>query len=78
MEFTVKFTWYDDENVWIAQSSNDKFALTLDHGSFDALLERIKIAIEDIAETDLRYKGEIKLVLEIDRIISLNTVTMIA
>jgi hypothetical protein len=78
MEFTVKFTWHDDENIWIAQSANDKFALTFDHGSFDALLEKVKIAIEDIAEVDLDYKGEIKLFLEIDRIISLNTMEKIA
>ncbi|MDR0249476.1 MAG: DUF1902 domain-containing protein [Oscillospiraceae bacterium] len=76
MEFTVKFTWYDDENIWVAQSSNDKFALTFDHGSFDALLERVKTAIEDIAETDLNYKGEVRLTLEIDRTLSLNTAAM--
>ena len=73
MEFVIKITWYDDENIWVAQSSNDKFALTTDHGSFDALLERVKITIEDIAEVDLGYKGEIKLILEVDRIIRLDT-----
>ena len=73
MEFVVKFTWYDDENIWVAQSSNDKFALTFDHGSFDALLERVKIAIEDIAEVELNYRGEIKLILDVDRTINLNT-----
>jgi hypothetical protein len=67
MEFTVKFTWYDDDRIWLAASSCDKFALTLDHGSFDALLERVKIAICDIAENELGYKGGIKLKLEIDR-----------
>jgi len=73
MEFIVKFTWYDDENIWVAQCSNDKFALTTDHGSFDALLERVKIAIEDIAEVDLGYKGKIKLILDVDRTVNLNT-----
>ena len=72
MEFTVKFTWYDDEKIWLATSSNDKFALTLDHGSFDALLERVKIAICDIAEIELGYKGEVKLKLEIDRTVNLD------
>ena len=46
MEFLVKCTWYDDENIWVAQCSNDKFALTTDHVSFDALIERVKVAIE--------------------------------
>ena len=73
MEFIVKCTWYDDEKIWVAQSSNDKFALTTDHVSFDALLERVKIAIEDIAEVELGYKGNIKLILDVVRTIDLNT-----
>jgi hypothetical protein len=75
MEFTVKFTWYDDEKVWLATSSSDKFAMTLDHGSFDALLERVKIAMQDIAEIELGYKGEVKLKLEIDRTIRIDVET---
>jgi len=72
MEFTVKFTWYDDEKIWLATSSSDDFAMTLDHGSFDALLERVKVAIHDIAESDLGYKGEVRLKLEIDRTVSID------
>jgi len=76
MEFTVKFTWYDDEKIWLATSSSDDFALTLDHGSFDALLERVKIAMQDIAENELGYKGEIKMKLEIDRTVSIDVETV--
>ena len=72
MEFTVKFTWYDDEKIWLATSSSDDFAMTLDHGSFDALLEMVKIALYDIAEVDLGYKGEVKVKLEIDRTVNLD------
>ena len=72
MEFIVKFTWYDDEKIWLATSSCEKFALTLDHGSFDALLERVKIAMSDIAENELGYSGEIKIKLEIERIVRMN------
>ena len=78
MEFIVTFTWYDDENIWVAQSSNDKFALTTDHVSFDALLERVKMTIEDIAEVELGYTGEIKLILDVVRTINLNTVAVTA
>ena len=73
MEFTVKFKWYDDEKIWIATSASKDFALTLDHGSFDALLERVKIAIYDIAEVDLGHKGQVKLKLEIDRMVYFDT-----
>ena len=72
MEFIVKFTWYDDEKIWLATSSTEKYALTLDHGSFDALLEKVKMAMYDIAENDLNYKGELKLKLEIERIVSID------
>ena len=72
MEFIVRFTWYDDEKIWLATSSSDSFAMTLDHGSFDALLERVKIALYDIAENDLGYRGEVKIKLEIDRTVSMD------
>ena len=73
MEFTVKITWHDDENIWVAQSSNDRFALTTDHVSFDALLERVKVVIEDIAEVELGYRGEIQLMLDVERTVAFNT-----
>jgi len=72
MTFIVKFTWYDDEKIWLATSSQDEFAMTLDHGSFDALLERVKIIIYDIAENELGYKGKINIQLEIDCTVSIN------
>ena len=37
MEFNVNFKWYDDERIWLATFSSDKFALTLDHVSFEGL-----------------------------------------
>ena len=78
MEFIVKCTWHDDERIWVAQSSNEKFALTTDHVSFDALLERVKTTIEDIADVELGYRGDIKLILDVDRVINLNTAVVTA
>jgi len=72
MAFTVRFTWYDDQNIWHATSSSAHYALTLDHGSFDVLLERVKIALYDIAENDLGYSGRIKIKLEIDRTVAMD------
>ena len=73
MEFNVNFKWYDDERIWLATFSSDKFALTLDHVSFDALIERVKIAICDIAENELGYSGEIKIKIITERIISMTS-----
>ena len=75
MELTVRFTWYDDEKIWLATSSSDSFAMTLDHGSFDALLERVKIAVYDIVENDLGYNGAVKMRLEIERTVNIDVET---
>jgi len=72
MDFNVRFTWYDDEKIWLATSSTNQYALTLDHGSFDALLERVKIAIYDIAEHECGHNGEIRIKLEIERTVNMN------
>ena len=47
MEYTVNITWDDEANVWIA-TSNDIPGLVLEHGSYDALLERIKNAVPEL------------------------------
>ena len=55
------------DKIWLA--SCDELKITLEEGSFDALIVRMKIAIQDIAEIELGYKGDIKLVITmLDRI----------
>lgn len=55
------------EKVWIATC--EELNITLEEGSFDALVVRMKIAIQDIAEMELGHKGDIKLVISVqDRI----------
>ena len=72
MEFIVKFTWYDDERIWLATSSCDNFSLTLDCGSFDGLLEKVKIILQDMIENDLGYTGDVKVKIETQRILNMN------
>ena len=43
MEYIITFTWDEEASVWIA-TSNDIPGLVLESGSFDALLERTRIA----------------------------------
>ena len=73
MEFIVKFTWHDDERIWLAESSSNNYGLTADSNSFDGLLEKVKIILADAAEMDMNYKGEIKLKLDVDHTVTLNT-----
>jgi len=55
------------ERKWIA--SCDELRITLEEGSFDALVVRMKMAIQEIAELELGHKGDIQLVITMqDRI----------
>lgn len=64
-EFNVVFQF--DEGVWIA--SCKELRITLDEHSFDALVVRMRIAIQEIAEVELKYTGDIRLVITMqDRI----------
>jgi len=56
-QFKVIFEYLD--KMWIA--SCDELKVTLEEGSFDALVVRMKVAIQDIAEVELGHKGDIEL-----------------
>ena len=47
MEYVIHLTWDDEASVWIA-TSDDIPGLVLESGSFDALLERSRIAIPEL------------------------------
>ena len=64
-QFKTVFEYHD--KVWIANC--EELRLTLEEGSFDALIVRMKIAIQDIAQEELGYKGDIHLLITMkDRI----------
>ena len=58
-KFTVVFEYC--EKMWIATC--DELRITLEEGSFDALVVRMKVAIQDIADVELGHKGDIQLVM---------------
>jgi len=62
----IKLIWNEEEKFWHSESMNDKFGLTLESGSLDALIERIKIAIPEMCEL-IGYIGDINLSFEIER-----------
>ena len=47
MEYKVNFSWDNEASVWIA-TSEDVPGLVLESGSFDALKERVKVAIPEL------------------------------
>ncbi|MDR1704546.1 MAG: DUF1902 domain-containing protein [Clostridiales bacterium] len=60
---TIKMIW--DNGVWYTKPVGDLgFGLTLEHGSFDALVERVKIAVPEMYEECFGYKGDIEIAFE--------------
>ena len=65
MQFNAVFEYFD--KTWVASCKELK--ITLEEGSFDALAIRMKMAVQDIADVELGYKGDISLVISVpDRI----------
>ena len=66
MEFIIKLVWSEEEKIWYSESTDERFGLTLESGSLDALIERVKIALPELCEL-IGYIGEIDLSFEIER-----------
>jgi len=58
--FTISFSWDNEACVWIA-SSDDIPGLVLEHGSFDALIERVRFAIGDLLDLENSQYRDISL-----------------
>jgi len=58
-QFKIDFEYSDRK--WIANCT--ELRITLEEGSFDALVIRMKVAVQEIAELELGHKGDIQLVI---------------
>ena len=47
MSYRIKFLWDDEAAVWVA-TSQDVPGLVLESGSFDALIERVQVAAQEL------------------------------
>jgi hypothetical protein len=64
--YTIKMVW--DEGYWHSEIDDDAgFGLTLNSGSFDALVERVRIALPDMLEECFNYTGPVEIVFEVER-----------
>ena len=61
----IKLIWAED--VWHSETIDEAFCLTLESGSLDALIERVKIAAQDIFEVDFNYTGDIQFHFQAER-----------
>jgi len=62
-KFKVTFVW-DDDRLY---TKSEELGLTLEHGSFDALVERVRMAVPEMVELNFGHVGEIQLLFDIER-----------
>jgi hypothetical protein len=62
----VKLIW--DDGIWRSEAEDESFGVTLESGSLDALIERVKIAVQDILEVDFKYTGDIRFLFQAERV----------
>ena len=72
MNCKIKLIWSEEEKFWHSESMDERFGLTLESGSLDVLIERVKMAVPEMYEM-IGYKGEINLQFEIERIDKIET-----
>ena len=73
-EFLIKLFWDDEASKWIAESANEDLLLALESNSCEALMERVKIAVQDILEVDQGYNGEFVLHFVAERMVEMQAV----
>ena len=66
MNCIIKLIWSEEEKFWHSESMDERFGLTLESGSLDVLIERVKMAVPEMYEM-IGYKGVINLQFELDR-----------
>jgi len=64
-QFQVVLEYIDQ--IWLARCC--ELSIILEGTSFDALIERMSIAIQDVAEVELGHAGDIKVLISVrDRV----------
>ena len=52
MKYKVMLTWDEEENMWVA-TSDDIPGLVLESNSYEALIEKVKIASPELLELNI-------------------------
>ena len=61
----VNINWED--GIWQSEITNEEFSAVLESGSLDALVERVKVVVQEILEIDFKYTGDIEFVFQAER-----------
>ena len=74
MECNVKLVWDNETGKWFTDT-DDNLSLNLESGSFDALVERVRMAAPEMLELNCGYTGTIKINFEAVRTDNLELVS---
>jgi len=74
MKCTVKLVWDGESCRWYTDT-DDTLCLNLESNSFDALVERVRMAAPEMLELNCGYKGPVQIVFEALRIEDLDMVS---
>jgi len=66
MKCIIKLIWNENEKFWYSKSMDKRFGMTLESGSLDVLIERVRMAVPEMLECS-GHVGEVDLSFEIDR-----------
>jgi hypothetical protein len=66
MTCVVKLVWSDESNSWRTES-DDIPGLTLGADSFDALVEKVRMAAVELLELNTGYIGDLSILFEAER-----------
>ena len=64
---TVKLVWSSESSSWYTVS-DDVPGLTLGADVFDVLVGRVRMAVPELLELNLGYKGEVELYFDVERV----------
>jgi len=67
----VKMVW--DDGFWYTKTDAE-LGLVLESGSFDALVERVRVAVPEMLELNCGYTGEIQIIFETERVDTMRAV----
>jgi len=67
MKCIVKIIWDNEARRWYTDT-DDTLCLNLESGSFDALVERVRMAVPEMLELNCGYKGPVHIIFEAVRI----------
>ena len=59
-DYKVAFTWDSDADVWIA-TSEDIHGLILEHSSLDKLIEKVRLAVQELLELENKLHGAVSI-----------------